>query len=433
MHYSDEYQIPSSDSYSDGSQTAAGSDDASVLADHLANNYGLDNNSRGELLAFSQASLLTRSLPGVQSQVVLIQHAATLQNGQAIERLLNMCMTIQSTVDSLVKSTLSTEKFTVEQKAEINAACRAVFFTGRLTNFDNDDLKPEVVVYLKKHMDTNGFKLFFEDKTQAHSRVLFVQVGRSLSGIKSFFRRATLKSLPDGKGDVGCSITALANTLGKRCLGGIENVKPKHAIWLLIVRSFIRNDEELQMFYADLDDNEGDENGEIPTPALPAKRTRNGTVKVPTSDGKIITTYWERLQFLFKQKNKEFGTTELKSEPWTRYINTCVVQEKALFPHDNLALIVGNQAVISPPAPPSLNRLAALPMPNEAGGSRPTLGSRPSHAAAASGSRASLDHLINTPTPFTIHGTPLNAGFSLPPLNLRGNNDVVGSRYQNGH
>lgn len=53
--------VPSSDSYFDDSQTLADSDDSTLLVDHLANNYGLDNDSRGELHAFSEASLYLQS------------------------------------------------------------------------------------------------------------------------------------------------------------------------------------------------------------------------------------------------------------------------------------------------------------------------------------------------------------------------------------
>ncbi|KAJ6521411.1 hypothetical protein B0H19DRAFT_1068726 [Mycena capillaripes] len=229
-------------------------------------------------------------------------------------------------------------------------------------------------------MDTNGFKLFFEDKSPAHSKFPFIQVGRTLSGINSFFRRSALKSLPDDKGNVGCGVTDSTSALGKKCLGGVENVKPKHAIWLLLVLSFILADTELRMAPADAD-NDGDKNGEFPTALLPAKRTHSGTVKTQTSDRKRIAAFWDRFKLLWKRKNKKFGTTDLKSEPWTGcvllpYINTCVAQERALFPNGILALVVGSRGVVAPPALTSVKRLsgrANRSMPNEAGGSRQAL------------------------------------------------------------
>ncbi|KAF7349745.1 hypothetical protein MSAN_01701400 [Mycena sanguinolenta] len=406
---SDDSQMPSSDSYLDSSQTAAEPDHSALLVDHLANNYGLDNESRAELH-------LTRSLPCVQSKVALIQHACVLQNQQAVERLMAMCGTIQDS-------------------AEINAACKAVFFTGRLTDFDNEILKPQVVTHLKKYKDTNGFKLFFEESSQAHTRVIFGQVGRALSGTKSFFRKSVLQSLPDEKGGGGCSVTELANTLGRKCLGGIENVKAKHVIWLLIVRSLVLADKELRTAVADIDDDgDSDDNGESSSTLLPAKRTHGGTVKGRSSNGKIIAAYWNRMQLLWKHKNKKFGTADLKSEAWTAYVNTCVAQERVRFPYDALTLITGNAAVAAPAqSSVTVNRLAALPLLNEAGGSRPPLTPRPSNAAPSFTTRSSLDQIMNTPTPFTFNGVPLPAAYSLPPLNTRRREDVGGARYNSGH
>ncbi|KAJ7348329.1 hypothetical protein DFH08DRAFT_1079837 [Mycena albidolilacea] len=403
--------VPSSDSYFDDSQTVADSDDPALL--------------------------LARSLPGLQCKVALIQHAGTLQNHQLLLEVMSMCTSIQSTVTTLRKATLDTAKFSTEQKFEMNAACRAVFFTGRLTDFDNEILKPEVVTYLKKYMDTNGFKLFFEDKSHAHSKVIFVQVGRSLSGIKSFFRRSVLKSLPDDKGSIGCGLTDFANTMAKKCLKGAENVKAKHAIWLLIIRSFVLTDAELRTAPAEVG-NVDDDDAEFPAALLPAKRTHSGTVKTQTSDGKLIAAFWDRAALLWKRKNKEFGTADLKSEAWTGYINACVVQEKKLFPNDALALIVGSGAAVAPPTGPSVNRLSGLPnhsMPNEVGGSRQALMPRMFNGQqppATFGSRTStLDHLMNTPTNFT--GVPSGAGLHLPALNMLGSGrDSEGARYQTG-
>jgi hypothetical protein len=52
------FSIPSSDPPSEESQTVTNSDDPSLFVDFLANNYGLDADSRGELHAFSDVSTL---------------------------------------------------------------------------------------------------------------------------------------------------------------------------------------------------------------------------------------------------------------------------------------------------------------------------------------------------------------------------------------
>ncbi|KAF7373678.1 Palmitoyltransferase [Mycena sanguinolenta] len=334
--------------------------------------------------------------------------------------------------DQSIKWTLNTEKFSGEQKAEINAACKAVFFTGRLTDFDNEILKPQVVTHLKKYKDTNGFKLFFEESSQAHTRVIFGQVGRALSGTKSFFRKSVLQSLPDEKGGGGCSVTELANTLGRKCLGGIENVKAKHIIWL--VPSFLRIRSFGRLWPTLTTTATVTTTGNLPPPFSPAKRTHGGTVKGRSSNGKIIAAYWNRMQLLWKHKNKKFGTADLKSEAWTAYVNTCVAQERVRFPYDALTLITGNAAVAAPAqSSVTVNRLAALPLLNEAGGSRPPLTPRPSNAAPSFTTRSSLDQIMNTPTPFTFNGVPLPAAYSLPPLNTRRREDVGGARYNSGH
>ncbi|KAF7368098.1 hypothetical protein MSAN_00876000 [Mycena sanguinolenta] len=407
---SDDFRMPSSDSYSDDSRTAAGSDDTSLLVDHLANNYGLDNDYRGELHTFSQ---LARSLPCVQSKVVLIQHANTLQNQQAIEQLMRMCTTIQNNIDTLLQSVSNSTKFTLEHKAEITAACKAVFSTGRLTDFDNDSLKPQVILHLKKHKDVNGFKLFFEDMSQAQSKALLNLTGRTLSQVKTSFRRMVIKSLP-GENNVGCGIKELTNTLGSKYLGGTENVKPKHAIWLLIIRSFVRTDPELRMAPADVDsDND-----------VALSRLR------PVTASSLRPSGIDRKK-LWKRKNKQFGTVDLKAAPWTSYINNCVVEERVLFPNDALALIVGNDGGVAP-APATLNRLSGVS--SEAGGSRGPLPltavTNTSTASTSSGNRASLDNLINTPTLFTYNGAPMNSGsgFVFPSLNVR--DREAGARYQ---
>jgi hypothetical protein len=53
----DGHEIPSSDPPYNEPQTAIGSDDSTLLVDHLANNYGLNNEYRGELHTFRDVRL----------------------------------------------------------------------------------------------------------------------------------------------------------------------------------------------------------------------------------------------------------------------------------------------------------------------------------------------------------------------------------------
>jgi hypothetical protein len=101
-------------------------------------------------------------LPGLECKVALVQHAGMLQNHQLLEEMKGMCMALCDSVTTIRKSLSDTVKFSIEQKvsfhaffhdvlptlfqAEITATCKVVFFSGRLTDFDNEVLKPEVIV-----------------------------------------------------------------------------------------------------------------------------------------------------------------------------------------------------------------------------------------------------------------------------------------------
>ncbi|KAF8148333.1 hypothetical protein K438DRAFT_1866967 [Mycena galopus ATCC 62051] len=415
------------------------SDDPTLLVDHLANNYNLDADSRGELHAFSE---LARGLPELQCKIALVRHASLLQNHQSLEELKSMCAQMFDTVKSMRKSFSDNTKLSNDQKAEITAACRVVFFTGRLTDFDNDGLKPEVVSYLKKNMEINGFALFFEDKTQAHGKIIANHVGRSLSGVKTFFRRTFLKSLPLGNNE-GIGLTALTATLVKKCLGGSENALAKHAIWCLIVRYFIRSDSELRAspVPADTTNDDNDDDTEQYPAVIPAKRTCTGTVKILTTDGKLIAAFWDRVSLLWKRANREHGTADLKSEKWTALLNTAVAEGRVLFPKDALALIVGSAGIVAPTTAPSTNRLSGLStISNEAGGSRASLMPRASitRPPMVSFARTTFDNLLHTPS-LTWNGVPVGSGsaphIQLPPLNLnaspfQGNSRDEGARRQ---
>jgi hypothetical protein len=86
-------------------------------------------------------------------------------------------------------------------------------------------------------------------------------------------------------------------------------------------RSFIRSDNDLRLSAAagGSGDDDDDDDEELPRAVLstvPAKRNHSGNVKVHASDGKLIAAFWARVAFLWKQKNKAYGT-DLKSDGWT--------------------------------------------------------------------------------------------------------------------
>ncbi|KAJ7177169.1 hypothetical protein C8R46DRAFT_1078284 [Mycena filopes] len=386
-----------------------------LLADHLANNYSLDAENRGELEAFSE---IARALPRAHYKVALILQATSLQNHQLLREMKTGFAGLEETLSFVRKSLSDNVTLSKDQTGEIAAACRVLFYSGRRQVFDNDALKPELTTYLKKYKATNGLSVLFEDHTQAHSKLLAIHVGRALSGVKSFIRRSLIKSLSDGNANPGCGVTAITTQLAKKCLGGSENAKPQHAIWCLIIRSFIRSDADLRMSPADAAD-EGDEEfpEELAPLTVPAKRTHSGTVKVQSSDGKIIAAFWSRVRVLFARKNKVFGDQDLKSEGWTNYINSCVAQEKIAYPGDQLAAIVGTD--VTPTAASSSSRLSGIssPFANDTVNSRTPIasGSRPHGVHLSTPFGFGGNERLHTPTGFT--GGSAGSGIRLPPLN----------------
>jgi hypothetical protein len=153
-----------------------------------------------------------------------------------------------------------------------------------------------------------------------------------------------VKSLPDNT-NRGSSLTSVTAALAKKCLGDIENAKAKHAIWILVTvslvlyclarltlfqRDLIRSDPELRECLTDAG-NDDDDNDNIEFPStIPAKRTHNGTVKVHTSDGKLIAAFWDRTAVHWKRKTTQFGTSDLKSEAWTECVLFILVRCPAL-------------------------------------------------------------------------------------------------------
>ncbi|KAJ7936175.1 hypothetical protein B0H13DRAFT_1853553 [Mycena leptocephala] len=147
--------------------------------------------------------------------------------------------------------------------------------------------------HLEKHTDTNGLELAFQPSNTAMLREVEARIGVGASYAKSATRIAFVQSLPQANYR-GIGVTALSTKLGKRYLGGIEKVKPKHAIWVLIVRAFMRHSPELQtLMKSDDGENNGeeDENDDENPPTIPAKRTHSGTVKVHQR-GKINEAFW---------------------------------------------------------------------------------------------------------------------------------------------
>ncbi|KAF7349989.1 hypothetical protein MVEN_01300200 [Mycena venus] len=316
-HYSNAYDTahdygfePSSDPHSDDSQNTIQGDELTVFFYLLANNYKLDIELRSDLHSFLDVA---RSLPPLQLKIALIQQATALSNQQVLLETKAICSTVHEVVSKVYKSLSDNLKITKEQMSEITAACKT-HFTGRRFEFSNDDFKVDVIPYLEQHADTNGLAMIFEDKTQAHHKLLVGKVGLAASNTKTWLRRTLVNFLPDPKkNNRGVSVTTLATYLSNKCLGDSKHVRAKHAIWLIIIRFFIRHNEDLRFIVSTDNAAVDDDELEFPTSIsmVPAKRAHTGAVVAQNSDGKRIEHFWRQI---------------------------------TLFPTDRLALIVGDKS-----------------------------------------------------------------------------------------
>ncbi|KAJ7780684.1 hypothetical protein DFH07DRAFT_949911 [Mycena maculata] len=398
---------PSSD---DGPRATTPSEDPAVLVDLLANNYDLTIEYRSDLHSFLEVA---RGLPPKELKIVLIQQATTLANQQHLIETKAICSMINETVTKVSASLSVNARITKEQISEIGAACKVVFYSGRCYNFSNEDLKAEVIPYLEKHSAVNGLEILF--KTKTNHKLLTASVGRVLSYTKTWLRRTFITSIPDAaKNNCGLSVTALTTLLAKKCLLGSENAKAKHAIWVLIVRSFIRNNTNLRVVLG-LDASDDDDDDEFsaavsadPPPTVPAKRNHAGTP---------ITVLW-------MERNQKY-TPDLQSPGWTEYINACLKKELTLFPSDPLALIVGNKSSGGTAPAAAASAMGCLsgvlggtgprqPMTPNASNANPT--ALPGIFSGQPPFRT-MDDLMNTATPFTFGNSTSRSGLTLPPLN----------------
>ncbi|KAF8144691.1 hypothetical protein K438DRAFT_2010409 [Mycena galopus ATCC 62051] len=418
-----------------------------VFADLLAHNYKLDIELRSDLHSFLDVA---RALPPLQLKVALIQQATALSNQQTLLETQSLCSTIHEVATKIYKSLSDNARITKEQMSEITAACKVVFYTGRRFEFSNEDFKAEVVPYLEKHTDANGLSMIFEDKTRAHHKLLIAKVGLAASNTKTWLRRTLVNSLPAvEKNNQGISVTELATSLSRKCLGDAKHVRPKHAIWVVIIRYFIRQHAELRFVVSSDNNDTNDDELEFPIgiSTVPAKRNHTGAVVSQNSDGKRIEHFWRQITQLWKARNKMYGSSDLQCDGWSNFIGDCVKEELVLFPSDRLSLVVGDKsaaaaALTGAASSPVGGRLSGALREGAAGSRRPLASSNAGNTdtpslPGKSGARSlpsGLDQLMATPTPFTFGSSTTStnprmftfsnmassSGITLPPLNSLG-------------
>ncbi|KAJ7126469.1 hypothetical protein C8R43DRAFT_1029137 [Mycena crocata] len=404
----------------DGSQAPDG---AELLADHLANNYGLNDELRSELFAFYDVA---SQLPPANLKVALIQQATMFQLTQLLTETKELCASTSEAAATIKKLITANAVVTKEQRAEITSATRVVFFqSGTRIDFSNDAIKTDSVPYLEKHKATNGCAIVFQAGNKALHKLFLVEAGRGASYCKSYIRRILIQSLPDGKQNLGYGITSLTSELAKKCLGGTENAKPKHAIWIVILRYFIRHNDALRIAAAS-DARAGDtgldaDDPDFPAAVAPAKRTHSGIIKIRTTDGQILEAFWRQMTSLFQGANKEHGDN-FKTAGWKQFINTAVKEELALYPNDKLALIVDNNpsTIPSTASSSSSSRFSGLStFVTPARASATPQSDHVNHIPGILNSYNGPRDPLTTPTNFTgLGSSSTSSAFTLPPLPL---------------
>ncbi|KAJ6531351.1 hypothetical protein B0H19DRAFT_1191400 [Mycena capillaripes] len=389
----DDYSFgPSSDPRSDDSQNTIQADDLTVFVDLLANNYKLDIELRNDLHSFLD--------------LALIQQATALSNQQMLLDTQSLCSTIHEVVTKIYKSLSDNARITKEQMSEITAACKAIFYTGRRFEFSNEDFKAEVVPYLEKHSDTNGLSVIFGDKTRAYHKLLVAKVGLAASNTKTWLRRTLVNSVPATEmNNRGISVTELATLLSKKCLGDTTHVRPKHAIWVVIIRYFIRHHPDLRFVVSSDNSDTNDDELEFPLgiSTVPAKRSHNGAIVAHHSDGKKIEHFWRQITQLWKACNKQYGSSDLQCEGWSNFISDCVKEELLL------SLPISAAAAAASATSSLVGGRLGFPQPLT-----------PSNAGNTTFpidfGLAGLDHLMATPTPmFTFGNMASSSGIGYPP------------------
>ncbi|KAJ6556964.1 hypothetical protein B0H10DRAFT_2241019 [Mycena sp. CBHHK59/15] len=106
-----------------------------------------------------------------------------------------------------------------EQRDEVTAAKR--------TDYDNDDLKSDVLGHLKKHMASNRCEPIFSSKGQARLKALNQFVGLQYQG------------------NPQSCLTLATTSAMKKLAGSTENITPMHAMRMAIFHDFARNNKEL--------------------------------------------------------------------------------------------------------------------------------------------------------------------------------------------
>ncbi|KAJ7176537.1 hypothetical protein C8R46DRAFT_1213112 [Mycena filopes] len=310
------------------------------FADSLCNTMGLSPKYRSDLHAF------LAMLPGPRHETIpMLYIMANSFYTQQLVLAQNTNFAAIADILQEVKAALAQNlDFTKEQTLEITTACKLTVFDPKRVDYDNDSVRREVLTYLKAHQSSNGLKSVFDTKSPARLRALNQLIGLQTSYAKSIFRTHIQKSL------TGCA-TLATTTAMRKLVGSCENITPVHAMRMLILRQFARDNPELfkdsrkhARVERDDDDAEAD-----------------------NSKTSCVNEYWPQFTKFVEGKNEEW-TDDLRSPGWTQYINVIIAHEKRLFGNDMMPLIPTVDVAAFPRAPSTEER-PMRPLPTRTGAS----------------------------------------------------------------
>ncbi|KAJ6550709.1 hypothetical protein B0H10DRAFT_1968795 [Mycena sp. CBHHK59/15] len=267
------------------------------FADALCNTLGLNPKFRSDLHTFL-------TLLGSASRANAIPMIYTMATNLYTQQLILDSRADYAAIAEVMKGVkaILTQNLdmTKEQRDEVTAACKLKVWDSKRTDYDNDDLKSDVLGHLKKHMASNRCEPIFSSKGQARLKALNQFVGLQCSYGKSFLRshiKETLKSC----------LTLATTSAMKKLAGSTENITPMHAMRMAIF-SFSLSSKQAT--------------------SVPASGRR----------GTDTNSWWPQMSVYLEAKNKEL-TTDLKSPGWTVHLDQLMANERRLFPNDIILLI----------------------------------------------------------------------------------------------
>lgn len=260
----------------------------------VANRLGLDQQYISELSAFLE---LADSLTPSQKRMELFKLAVHFRTYHATLQSQATQSTNQDTLAQVKRSLDHDTTFTKAQlvheqiisfalllmgkQAEMKIACGRVLWEPDRIDYTNPAIKIAAWDYLKKHRKTNSFDDFFQSPTNTRAEALRSELGEAASYVKGQLKVLVKEGILGGK-DAPSSLTVNV-TECMRKFGSSDRPDVKHAIHLLIIRAFARENADLLREATKKKPSETEPQGKsqatinyVPTTTIPRKRKHTG-------------------------------------------------------------------------------------------------------------------------------------------------------------